>query len=433
MRRWIVVALLLSACVGWSEDSLFGFRSEANRSNVVYRVGEEITFTITATNGLGEKVSAGVVEGAMDDWCGHILVRQTIDLSRENPFVMSCRLAQPGFVRCAITGKGAKRFLRGAACEPERLKPAGECPADFDAFWSAAQARLEAEVPLDPRLVLVPERSKGAYDYWKVSFATFGGKRVWGFLSVPKDKSKGPFPVSFEVASAGKGRWTMDMSHGFADRIRMYFTVHCFEPPETVEELQKIRDALSEDLKRQYGVASYSAAGIAVSREEYYFYRVILGINRAVNWLWAREDVDRSRFNYTGGSQGGGFGWYLCGLNPKFTSAVLVVPAISDTMGDIEGRITGFPYYLAMNRSGDRYEQVLRNGPYFNGANFAPRVKCPVRVTIGFIDEICPPIGIYSAYNSLGSADKGIIHGIERGHGYWPEANAAKEWQTKNW
>ena len=407
-----------------------GFAAEANHPDCLYRIGEEAVFTVTVTNGPGVKVSEGTLQVTMDDWCRHTLTKETVDLAKTNPFVVRGKLTEPGFIRLSVKGGGVEKpFLRGVAFVPEHIRAAGECPEDFDAFWRDAQAKLEAEVPLDPRLEYRPDRSTKAYDFWRVSFATVGGKRVWGFMSVPKDKSKAPFPVSFEVASAGEGKWTMDMASGSPDRIRMYFTVHYFEPPATVPELLVIRKGLSEELKAKYGVASYSAAGIAVSREDYYFYPSILGINRAVNWLWNRDDVDRTRFNYTGGSQGGGFGLYLCGLNPKFTSAVLNVPAICDTLGSLEGRICGFPYVLEMNRTKDRAAAALRNAPYFNGAFFASRIRCPIRFIIGFIDEICPPPGIYAAYNNLASKDKGIVHGLVRGHGGWPEGRPAHDWQ----
>lgn len=410
-----------------------GFAAEANHPDCLYRIGDEVVFTVTVTNGPGVKVSEGTLQVTMDDWCRHTLAKETVDLAKTNPFVVRGKLTEPGFIRLSVKGGDMKKpFLRGVAFAPEHIRAAGKCPEDFDAFWQDAQAKLEAEVPLDPRLEYRPDRSTKTYDFWRVSFATVGGKRVWGFMSVPKDKSKAPFPVSFEVASAGEGKWTMDMASGSPDRIRMYFTVHYFEPPATVPELLVIRKKLSEDLKAKYGVASYSAAGIAVSREDYYFYPSILGINRAVNWLWNRDDVDRTRFNYTGGSQGGGFGLYLCGLNPKFTSAVLNVPAICDTLGSLEGRICGFPYVLEMNRTKDRAAAALRNAPYFNGAFFASRIRCPIRFIIGFIDEICPPPGIYAAYNNLASKDKGIVHGLVRGHGGWPEGRPAHDWQEQN-
>jgi len=431
MIKSLACVVLTSCALAARSAEPVGFIAAANHADALFRLGEDAVYTLTATNGSGAKVASGTLHAKMDDWCGHTIVEKTIDLSKENPFVIRGSLKEPGFILLSVKGEGQEKpFLRGCAFEPERIAPGGECPADFDAFWADAKAKLEAQVPLDPRLEHRPDRSTKEYDFYRVSFATFGGKRVWGFMTVPKDKSKAPFPVSFEVASAGQGRWTMDLTSGPSDRIKMYFTVHSFEPPATVEELQGIHKRLSEDLFKAYGVRSYSAAGIAASREEYYFYPAILGINRAANWLWARDDVDRTHFDYTGGSQGGGFGLYLCGLNDKFTSATLYVPAICDVMGSLKGRITGFPYALEMNRTKDRAAAALKNAPYFDGANFASRMKCPVRVAIGFIDTICPPPGIYAAYNRIGSSDKGIIHGLYRGHGYWPEANPLKVWQN---
>ena len=53
---------------------------------------------------------------------------------------------------------------------------------------------------------------------------------------------------------------------------------------------------------------------------------------------------------------------------------------------------------------------------YFDGANFASRITCPVRVAVGFSDTTCPPCAVYAAYNEIKSADKGIVHGIGMTH-----------------
>jgi len=427
--RITALALTSLALTALGAESI-GFKIEQARAEAVYALGEEAVFTITATNGAGTAVKAGSVSARLDDYGSHYTNNVAFDLAQANPFTVRGALKEPGFLRLAMTGKDARRTVVGAVFAPEKIRPAGTCPADFDAFWAAARARLAKEVPLDPRLEPMPARSKGPYDFHRVSFATFGGKRVWGFLSVPKDKSKAPFPVNVEVASAGRGPWTATTS-GKPDRICLFFTVHNFTPPDPPVQaaIDACHDALEAELKAAYGVGSYCAAGLGKSREEYYFYRQILGIDRAVAWLWARDDVDRARFHYRGGSQGGAFGWCLCGLNPeKFTSAVLYVPAMADTLGDLVGRVTGFPYVLAMHARRPDRDTAYANAPYFNGAFFAARVRCPTRVSVGFIDEICPPTGIYAAYNNLGSADKDIVHGVTRGHGGWAHAELAR-WQ----
>jgi len=310
---------------------------------------------------------------------------------------------------------------------PELIKAGGTCPGDFDAFWKSARENLAQTVPLDPKLELQPDRSKGAFDFYRVSFATYGGTRVWGFLSVPKDKSKAPFPTTFEVTSAGEGQWTIDMQ-GRPDRICMYFTVHPFDPPRTLEANKKRHAELREELKARTGVSHYAAAGLDGEREDYYFYRTILGIDRAVDWLWARPDVDRTRFDYSGGSQGGYFGWMLTALNHRFTSAFLRVPAGSDTRGSLAGRASGWPKPLGEYK-GERLAAATRNAGYYDGTSFAPRIACPVCVTVGFVDDTCPPSAVYATYNLLGSGERYILDSIGRGHGGHPLNKIARDWQ----
>ena len=168
----------------------------------------------------------------------------------------------------------------------------------------------------------------------------------------------------------------------------------------------------------------YCHAGITESREDYFYYPVILGIDRAVDWVAARPDVDRSRFRYQGTSQGGGFGFYLCGLNRAFTRAAFYVPAITDTMGYLKGRKSGWPMVVENNSSTPERRAVAeRWAPYFDGANFASRITCPVRVAVGFSDTTCPPCAVYAAYNEIKVKDKAIGNGIGmthscRGHFY---------------
>ena len=403
------------------------FQVVNDHANALYRVGDEATFVVTVTNAEEGVLKAGTFDWQLDNFGTAVVAKGRVDLAKGNPFVLKGKLGEPGFLRLTLNGAEMKRpFVWGVGYDPEKIEMGGVEPADFDAFWRDAIAKLDATVPLDPQLVPVPERSTGKFDFWRISFATYGGTRVWGFLSVPKDKSKAPFRTEVEVCSAGEGNWTIDMP-GSPDKIRMYFTVHDFEPPKTLAEVAPRHARMREELKAKFGVGHYASAGIAESREDYYFYRTILGINRAVNWLAARDDVDRTRFGYTGGSQGGGFGWYLCGLNPHFTAAVLRVPAISDTLGYLQGgRQSGWPKIIE-NQPAEKKEAALRNAPYFNGANFAPRIRIPIRIIVGFADTVCSPSSVYACYNRLGSSDKGILNAIGMGHGGRPDVSVPSQ------
>ena len=379
------------------------FKIAADREDCLYRCGEKATFTVTVVDAGGQPAAAGTVTATVDNFGPQEQAKRTVDLAKENPFRMEGSLAEPGFLRLTVQAKGAKQTMFGVGYEPEKIEKGSPSPDDFDAFWAKAVKDLDATVP--------------AVNFWRISFATWGGTRVYGYLSIPKDASAAKkYPVRFQVPAAGNGRahWTNNMQ-GAADAICMFIAVHPYEPPFDLDELEKLFKANVEALKEKYGTTSYAVAGMAKSREDYYFYRALLGINRAVNWLAARPEVDLSHFTYSGTSQGGGFGFLLLGLNHHFTKGVMYVPAITDTMGYLKGRRSGWPRVVESQREEDR-AAAERNAPYFDGANFASRITCPVRVAVGFADNTCPPCAVYAAYNAIPVKDKQIRHGIGMTH-----------------
>lgn len=415
MPRGVVLAALTPLAA-------FGatYKVDLDRADGVYRCGEAATFTVRllSTNGLS----------AVDNPCAKLdnfgaiaMTNLAFDVTATGvEFTVSGTLREPGFLRLSLPptkGGGSDPFVFSAGFEPEKIAKGSPSPADFDEFWAAARARLAREVPLDAQMTRVPERSTDKFDFYRISFATFG-RRVHGYMSIPTDKSKAPFPVDFGVCAAGFGKWTNDMA-GDADSIRVQFGVYPFEPDWKWMEkgITAKYKAMDADLKSRYGAPRYCQAGIAESREDYFFYPVVLGIDRAVDWVAARPDVDCSRFRYQGTSQGGGFGFYLCGLNRKFTCAAFYVPALTDTMGYLAGRQSGWPQ-IVENNSGtpERRAAAEKWAPYFDGANFASRIKCPVRVAVGFSDTTCPPCAVYAAYNEIKVADKAIGNGIGMTH-----------------
>lgn len=383
-----------------------------DKPDLVYNCGETATFTVTAKEKDGSAPS-GRLRATLDNFGPLKISSADWDLSATNVFTISGKLDEPGFLRLHVQGEDGK-FKQdwSVAYEPERIRKGSPSPSDFDAFWADARARLAREVPLDPQVEKVEERSTGGVTFYRISFATFG-RRVYGYMSVPADPSKGPFPVDFGVNAAGFGNWTNDLNPR-KDAICVQFSVYPFPPDWKWKKsgLKAKYDEMDDATKKKYGCAGYASSGIAVSREEYFFYPVLLGIDRAVDWVAARPDVDRSRFRYQGTSQGGGFGFYLCGLNRHFTRAVFYVPAITDTMGYLAGRQSGWPRLVESNsRTPEQRAAAERNAPYFDGANFAGRITCPVRVAVGFSDTTCAPCAVYAAYNEIKSADKGILHG----------------------
>ena len=412
MRRIGVAFLVAFAAVaGFAAGLEFAIAND--HTNLIYRVGEEAVFTVTATRD-GKPVAEGWVDAKIDNFGPGVQLSNRVDLAKGNPFTVKGRLAEPGFLRLTLKAKDASKVW-SVGYEPERIEKGSPSPDDFDAFWSAARAKLAKKVPLDAKMTKVAERCTSAFDYYRISFATFG-RRVYGYMSVPTDKTKAPYPVELQVSAAGFGGWTNDMG-GEKDLIRVFFSVYPWAPHWDWQALglKTAYDYMNDAYDRKYGCKRYCTAGLSVSREEYFYYPVLLGIDRAVDWLAARPDVDKTRFWYQGTSQGGGFGFYLTGLNHTFTRAAFFVPAITDTMGYRKERQSGWPQPVE-NNSEENRAAVEKTAPYFDGANFASRIACPVRVAVGFADTTCAPCAVYSAYNEIKVADKGIVHGFGMTH-----------------
>lgn len=413
-RSLLGFCILVTAIECWAEALTLSVVPD--HTNHLYRIGEEVHFQVSATVG-GMLVSTGQVKAALSNFGEKSLGKQTFDLSKGNPFVICSRLDEPGFVRLDLSANGAKPLVWSVAYEPTKIMKGSPLPEDFDAFWGAARAKLSREIPIDAKMTKVNERSTADFDFYRISFATYK-RRVHGYMSIPTNKKKLPFPVEVTVSAAGFGDWTNDMQ-GSADRISVFFSVYPWAPHWDWEALglKTAYDFMNDACESRYGCRRYCTAGLATSREDYFFYPVLLGIDRAIDWIAARNDVDSHRFWYSGTSQGGGFGLYLAGLNRRFTRVALFVPAITDTMGYLKGRRSGWPQMVeTFAANPDLKSRAESNAPYFDGANFASRIQCPVRIAVGFSDTTCPPCCVYATFNSMPIADKKIHHGFGMTH-----------------
>ena len=399
-----------------------------DRESALYRVGETASLTVSASFADGTPVREGILHLRLDNYGKRVFEERDVNLSEDHAVSLAVSRATPGFARLSVESRtpgitvadnygnatGTYRFA--VAFSPEEIRPAAPFPDDFTAFWENAVRELDETVPVDALVEPVPERSKGPCDYYRVSFASFGGRRVYGWLSIPK--APGRHPVRVYVPGAGIGSWNNPEE---PDRINLTMNVHSYRQPEgdTPEATAK-RQRLYEEQDRVFavpnGVPHYCHAGIHKGRESYFYYASLLGINRAIDWLAGRPECDLSSICYSGTSQGGGFGLMLAALNRYITRSCIFVPAITDLLGSrIEDRQSGWPDIIE-NQAPENRAAAERWAPYFDGANFARLITCPIRFVVGFCDAACPPHAVYSAYNVCASPDKGIIDGVSMGH-----------------
>ncbi len=405
-----------------------------DRADHRYIVGEEAEFTLVAPT----SCTTGVIQVRLDNFGSKVVCEAAWDVAKERSIKIRGALKEPGCLRVGLTGPDGKSWTgESVMVDPCKILPGAEDPKDFDGYWAAAKAKLAKEVPLDAKVERLEARCTKEFDFYRISFATFG-RRVYGFMSVPKDASAAKkYPVVFNVPGAGLGNWSQDME-GAANEIRVTMTVYDWVPMwDNIPGAQKKYDAMNAAYHEKYGVEYYSQAGLSEGREAYYYYPVILGIDRVVDWVAAREDVDVNRFRYSGTSQGGMFGLYLTGLNKHITRAAVYVPAGCDWLGNVKyQRQAGWPQIVEAQREAAR-EATAKDAPYFDAANFARRIHVPIRFVCGTVDVTCAPASVWAAFNVCPSQDKDMAVGFEMGHGVfgkfydeneaWLRANSAKE------
>ena len=390
-----------------------------DRPEAVYKVGETATFLITVTND-GKPVTEGKVKVALSLDAGKGLASQELDLG-DKPAQVSRALDEPGFVRCAVTcafDKATVRGEAGAAFEPERIKTCAVMPEDFDAFWAAGRAEL-AKIPLDLKLTPLPAFTNDNEEAFSISFANVDNTRMYGFITVPK-KAKPPFPAAFFIPSAGVGK-PREPIRGMAAGGVLCLTLSVHTHP-----LDLAREAYAKMSKAE--LAGYPTSG-SPDREKFFFRRVILGMDRGIEYLASRPDFDGKHLTVSGSSQGGGMSLIMAGFNPRVTAASANVPALCDHLGGQAKRRPGWPGIVATGPAEGR-EAREKMSAYFDAANFARRITCPVIVSAGFIDSTCAPGSVYAAYNEI-KAPKRMFNGPLTGHGMPPGFTAFEgKWRT---
>lgn len=417
--------LLFAVCSLMAET--FHYAISTDHADALYQCGETAVFTVTVTDGKdgkGPKITAGTVSVTLDNFGARVIDTATIDLAKTNPFTVKGTMAVPGFLRLRLKAKGQQEKVWGVGYNPEKIVKGASVPDDFDAFWEQAIKDYDEKVKPDIKLEPVPEMTNAKRDAFLVTLTTAHQRTLYGYLSLPKDLTKGPFPLRLTVPGAGPS----DSSLGGDDRsIALKMNVHFYRPvpnlPKHSPENEKLAAEEFAPWKEKYKVSRYCYAGLAsANKEDYYYYDVILAVRRAFHWAAAHPSVDVKDITYNGTSQGGGFGLIMTALCSSFMrKSAVFVPAMTDVLGYLQdNRQAGWPRPIEAHPVEQR-AQAASNAAYYDAANFATRIKTPIRFEVGFADTTCAPCAVYAGFNACSSPDKAIVHSIGQGHGVYRE------------
>jgi len=145
--------------------------------------------------------------------------------------------------------------------------------------------------------------------------------------------------------------------------------------------------------------ATVMTRGIA-RPEDYYFTRLFTDAVRAVETACAL--TGSARVAVTGMSQGGGLSLAAAALVPDL---VAVCHADVPFLCDIQRAIT-----LAPEAPYTEVPEFLAHQVYVDCALLARRITAPCLLSVGLMDEICPPSTVFAAYNEITAGKDISVH-----------------------
>ncbi len=408
--RFRNVRVVEAAIADYSQYQVTG---TANRADAAYRPGEEMVFSFRILRQGREIPGRLRIVRSSDDGRTETFERE---VKAGQPCEVRASLNQPGFVMVKAmlldpsgmpawrnNGRNVQYGLAGGV-GAETLKQGVPEPADFDAYWSRAKEQLAA-VPLREleRKVLKETAVSTIYD---VKVACAGNRPVSGYLSIPKGAKPGSLPLriyfdGYSVRSA---------------QVRESPKAICFFV--NAHGIENNRDAAYYKALEQGELQHYGFRDEENQKpESCYFNNMILRDLRALEYARSLPEWNRKEIYLIGGSQGAFQTVAVAGLSEGITSCDISIPWFCDLGGVKIGRVRGW-----------RPEYAPGLG-YFDTVNFARRVKCPVKITAGLSDWVCPPSGVWVLYNNLpGPAELTMLQGLD--HAVYPGYNRAKAART---
>jgi cephalosporin-C deacetylase len=297
-------------------------------------------------------------------------------------------------------------------------------PEGLDEWWArrVAEARALAKPP-----ALTPHQPRlyDPFEVFDVEFSGAGGDRVRAWYLRPRGAAAAPVVVKFIGYGGGRG----------------IPTEHMLLPALGYTLL--VMDTRGQGGRWTTGATPDGATGTGpenslvmtrgiLSPEDYYYTRLFTDAVRAVDTAVELTHTGLGDAGggiaVTGGSQGGALALAAAALR---SDAVRVCHADVPFLCDIQRAITlaprapytEIPEFLAKNI--DLIEPALNTLRYIDCALLARRITAATLVSVGLMDDICPPSTVFAAYNEI-TAAKEIAVFPYSGHS-WPDAHTERQ------
>jgi cephalosporin-C deacetylase-like acetyl esterase len=384
--------VLLVACASFVISSRGDFVVEPDHADGIYKTGEAVHWHVKWDGEAPPATAKFVIKrGGLKQ-----IDAGTISLA-DHDATVTAMLDQPEALLLEVSGPDSKKpALGGAIADPQKIPLSANRPEDFDAFWDAKVQEL-LKAPTNAALQNGDSGKEGV-QYWKITLDNIRGTHVQGQLARPQTADK--LPAMLIVQWAGIYPLHKDWAVPHAADGWLVLNINAHDLP--IDEPEAFYKQQNDGPLKNYPAIGND------DRETSYFLRMYLGCYQAARYLTERPDWDGKTLIVMGASQGGMQTLVTASLFPKITAALAMVPAGCDDMGPSIGRKGGWPNWYDQVGGKDP-AKVRQAGRYYDVANFVPRIKCPLLVGIGLIDEVCPPEGIFAAIDQVTSPKEIVL------------------------
>ncbi len=290
-------------------------------------------------------------------------------------------------------------------------------PTDFDSFWDTKVSEaLEQPLNID-----IKEEAQ-ALPNIKVSTIFFDGyknSRIRARLvESTLAKKDSPIVVIFHGYNWNNLKITHALGY-IAIGLNVLFVDVRGQSPETPDL----------NLYPNGGPAGWMTKGF-LDREQYYYLFAYLDGVRAIEVAKTLSGIDKTRIYVEGGSQGGGMALAVTSLAKGVAKVMADIPFLCYFRRSVEiGHGTPYQefshYFKLFDQTHKTEDEIFNVLSYFDNVNLAQRITCPVMVTVGLEDQVCPPSTIFAMYNKI-TAPKKIMVFPDFGHGGFGEHDQEK-------
>lgn len=440
-KSWVLAVLtgVAVSSVPAAELKDVKLKARTDKENpIAYKVGEPIRFDFFI-DGVKE-LPEGLTPPLHVIWTrtgdDQVTEKGTNTISLTEGFSVTTTLKVPGFVRyeAQLVGSDYKvfdkvkvvswepnlkglRFDGGAGADTEKMKLSTVEPADFDAFWKEAKAKL-ATVPVKATLTEVtPEKLKGKFHVYGIAIDCFGPRPATGWFTIPANAKPGSLAAICQFDGYNGNNFSVPKppSWGNNNAMVLHINAHGYEMTgKDAAYYKAFGNAVNGVGEGKPRRATYGLEPLDYDNpRDTYFYYMAMRVMRAFDYVKSRPEWDGKKLVAEGGSQGGLQTMWAAGLVEGLTAAR---PSI--TWGCDIGNSRGGSKFLS-NGWGIPH---VPGAFYFDAVLHGRRVPktCTVEITrLGLGDYTCPPRGVLLSYYEMKCPVKAnLVQGST--HGYIP-------------